>query len=246
MGVDTYDRMARRRLRYANVAIALHWAIAALILYNLTSGLLRPVLPRGFFAFHVSSGITILVLTVVLVGWRLTHRPPPFLPMARWEKRLANAVHLLLYAAMLLMPFSGWAMISANPPADSAGAAWAAENPPGPPPAPTLKPDTSSRGGPAGEGKGGGQPPRKRGPTEIWGLFPLPMIGPVQELGRTPEGVPEQRAVHERIETFHAIGAWILLALLLLHVAGALKHQFVDRQRELARMGLGRPGPRVG
>lgn len=244
MGVDTYDRSARQRLRYANVAIALHWAIAALIFYNLTSGLLRPVLPRGFFAFHVSSGISILVLTLVLVGWRLTHRPPPFLPMAQWEKRLAKAVHLLLYAAMLLMPFSGWAMISANPPADSAGAAWAAENPPGAPPAPTLKPDTSSRGGPAGEGKGGGLPPRKRGPTEIWGLFPLPMIGPVQELGRTPAGVPEQRAVHARIETFHAIGAWILLALLLLHVAGALKHQFVDRQRELARMGLGRPEAR--
>lgn len=68
MGVDTYDGSARRRLRYANVAIALHWAIAALILYNLASGLLRPVLPRGFFAFHVSSGISILVLTLVLVG----------------------------------------------------------------------------------------------------------------------------------------------------------------------------------
>ena len=31
-----------------------------------------------------------------------------------------------------------------------------------------------------------------------------------------------------------------LLALLVLHIAGALKHQFVDRQRELARMGIGR------
>jgi cytochrome b561 len=31
-----------------------------------------------------------------------------------------------------------------------------------------------------------------------------------------------------------------MLALLLLHVAGALKHQWVDRQRALARMGIGR------
>ena len=31
-----------------------------------------------------------------------------------------------------------------------------------------------------------------------------------------------------------------VLALVLLHVAGALKHQFVDRERELARMGIGR------
>jgi hypothetical protein len=142
---------------------------------------------------------------------------------------------------MLLMPFSGWALVSANPPAGSPGAAWAAEHRPGPPPAPTLKPDAGSRGGPAGEGKGGGQPPRRRGPVMIWGLFQLPLIGPVNELGRTPQGVPEQRAVHERIETFHAIGGWVMLALLILHVAGALKHQFVDRERELARMGVGRP-----
>jgi len=245
MRVEGYDSIASRRLRYSNVAIALHWAIAALILYNLTSGLLRPVLPRGFFVFHVSSGITILVLTVVRIGWRLTHRAPPYLPMARWDKGLAHSVHFLLYAAMLFMPLSGWAMISANPPAGSPGAAWAAENPPGSPPAPTLKPDTTSHGGPAGEGKGGGLPPRKRGPTQIWGLFPLPMIAAVQELGRTPAGVPEQREVHERLESFHATGGWILLALLLLHISGALKHQFFDRQRELARMGLGRPGPRL-
>lgn len=240
MPAATPGSAAARRLRYSNVAIALHWAIAALILYNLTSGLLRPVLPRGFFVFHVSSGITILVLSLVCVGWRLTHRPPPYLPMAGWEKGLAHGIHFLLYAAMLLMPLSGWALVSSNPPAGSPGAAWAAENPPGPPPAPTLKPDTRSQGGPAGEGKGGGLPPRKRGPMLIWGVVPLPMITPVQQLGRTAEGVPEQRALHERVETFHAIGGWVLLALLLLHVGGALKHQFVDRRRELARMGLGR------
>jgi cytochrome b561 len=31
-----------------------------------------------------------------------------------------------------------------------------------------------------------------------------------------------------------------MLVLLVLHIAGALKHQFVDRERELARMGIGR------
>lgn len=235
------DRSAQ--LRYTNVAIALHWLIAAFILYNLASGLLRPVLPRGFFVFHISSGISILALTLVRIGWRLTHRPPPVLPMAAWEKGLAHLVHLLLYAAMLILPFSGWAMVSANPPAGSPGAAWAADHPAEPPPSPTLKPDTHARGGPAGEGKGGGQPPRRRGPTVIWGVVPLPLIGSVNAIGRTPAGVPEQRALHERIERFHAIGGWVMLALLILHVAGALKHQLVDRQRELARMGLGRTRP---
>ena len=31
-----------------------------------------------------------------------------------------------------------------------------------------------------------------------------------------------------------------MLALLVLHVAGALKHQFIDKRNELARMGLGK------
>ena len=65
--------------RYTRVAIALHWAIAAMIAYNLASGLLHDVLPHGLFALHVSSGITILALSIVRVGWRRTHRPqaPP-------------------------------------------------------------------------------------------------------------------------------------------------------------------------
>jgi cytochrome b561 len=243
MASATFDRPAsgNSRLRYTNVAIALHWVTAALILYNLTSGLLRPVLPRGFFVFHVSSGITILVLTLVRIGWRLTHRAPPYLPMPAWQRGLAHGVHFLLYAGMLILPFSGWAMVSASPPAGSPGATWAEAHRPGPPPAPTGGKDRSSQGGPAGEGKGGGQAPRKRGPLMIWSVVPLPLIGPINELGRTPGGVPEQREVHERIETFHAAGAWVLLALLVLHIAGALKHQLIDRRRELARMGLGTP-----
>ena len=32
----------------------------------------------------------------------------------------------------------------------------------------------------------------------------------------------------------------LLLALLVLHIGGALKHQFIDGQSEFARMGIGR------
>jgi cytochrome b561 len=230
----------RATQRYTRVAIALHWAIAALVLYNLASGLLRPVLPRGFFVFHVSSGITILALTLVRIGWRLTHRPPPMLPMKGWERHLAHLVHVLLYLAMLLLPFSGWALVSARPPAGSPGAAYA-------------EAQREAAGGPgAGQGEparmGPGRPgsnapaaPKQKrgGAPMIWGVFPLPMIGAVHEIGRTPEGVAEQRAVHERIETFHLLGGWTMLALFLLHVAGALKHQIGDRLPELARMGAG-------
>jgi len=207
-----------RALRYTNVAIVLHWAVAALILYNLVSGLLRPLLPKEFFLFHVSSGITILLLSVVRVGWRLTHRAPPLLPMTAWQRRTARIVHPTLYAAMLLLPLSGWALVSAKPPEGSPGAAWALAHPKGPAPSP------------------GAPPARPRPPTMVWGVFKLPLIPPVTEVGRNPDGVPEQRELRERIETGHLYGALAMLLLLMLHIGAALKHQFLDRQPELARM----------
>ncbi|WP_066797603.1 cytochrome b [Sphingomonas soli] len=208
--------------RYTRVAVLLHWAIAALILYNLASGLLRDALPRGFFAFHVSSGITILILTVVRVGWRLTHRPPPYLAVKKWQANLAHGVHFLLYVAMVMVPFSGWALISATPPLGSPGAAYAAEQ---------QAEKARAEGRPA---------PAPRTPRMLWGAVEIPLIGSVAKIGATPEGLAEQRALHERIETTHEIGAWLMLFLLLLHIAGALKHQIVDRLPELARMGLSR------
>lgn len=209
--------------RYTRVAILLHWAIAALVLYNLLSGLLRDVMPRGFFTWHVSSGVTILILTLIRVVWRLTHKPPAFLPMPRWEAKLAHVVHFSLYAAMVLIPLSGWALISASPPLGSPGADYA----------------NAQR---AERARAAGRPaPKPRTtPRMLWEAVPIPLIGPITELGRTPEGVAEQAELHEKIETAHEIGAWLMLALLLLHLAGALKHQFADRLPELARMGLGR------
>ncbi|WP_425230267.1 cytochrome b [Sphingomonas sp.] len=208
--------------RYTRVAIALHWAIAALIAYNLLSGLLRGALPKGFFAFHISSGLTILALTLVRIGWRLTHKPPPMLPMQPWERWLAHSVHLLLYAAMLFVPWTGWVMISANPPAGSPGAAYAQIQ---------QAQRAAAEGRPA---------PQSRKPALIWGIAPVPMIAPVANLGRQPGGVAGQHAFHEQMEGVHEKVAWMLLFLLVLHIGGALKHQFADREPELRRMGLGR------
>ena len=219
--------------RYTRVAIALHWAIAVLVLYNLTSGLLKPVLPRPFFMFHVSSGITILVLTLVRIGWRLTHRPPPLLPIKPWERRLARTVHVLLYAAMLALPLSGWAMVSANPVAAPASAI----APPARAPQAGSVPGQGGATMPGGRAKGQAGP---RGPLMVWGLFKLPLIAPLHDMGSTPAGIEQQRAVHDRIEGNHLAGGWIMIILLVLHISGALKHQVADRRQQLQRMGLGR------
>ncbi|MGH6958208.1 MAG: cytochrome b [Caulobacteraceae bacterium] len=105
---------------YSSVAIALHWTIALLMLTNIglawyfnTLKGLAQVAPLGL---HKSIGITVLLLTLVRIGWRLANPSPP-LPasMPLWERWLAKAAHLVFYGLMLGMPLSGWAMVSASP-----------------------------------------------------------------------------------------------------------------------------------
>ena len=73
---------------------------------------------------HASSGLTVLTLTVARVVWRLFNAPPPYLAaMKPWERHTAHFAHFLLYAAMVLMPLTGWAILSAHPPPGSPGAA---------------------------------------------------------------------------------------------------------------------------
>lgn len=49
-------------------------------------------------------------------------------------------------------------------------------------------------------------------------------------------GVPESAALSESFAAFHIIGWLVLGALIVLHVAGALKHQIIDRDQTIARM----------
>ncbi|ETI62967.1 cytochrome B561 [Sphingobium sp. C100] len=103
--------------RYTSVARALHWIIAILIIANLALGIGHEALPKDWAVMpvHKSIGLTVLALTLVRIGWRLTH-PAPRLPaaMPSWEKGAAHATHFLFYAFMILMPLSGWIMTSAG------------------------------------------------------------------------------------------------------------------------------------
>jgi cytochrome b561 len=78
-------------------------------------------------------------------------------------------------------------------------------------------------------------PPGRPGPP-IFGLFSLPKFDFMANI--LPQ--PRQKEIHDALVEVHEIAAWILIGLLVLHVLGALKHQFKDRVPELARMGLGR------
>ena len=69
----------------------------------------------------------------------------------------------------------------------------------------------------------------------------LPEIGILERMGETPDGIPVQRVVHDELVEWHAVGGYLTVALLLLHILGAVKHQWFDGEAELARMGIGRP-----
>ena len=110
---------ARPRSGYSIVAITLHWVIAALVLGNLGLAWYFNTLPKlaqiAPIQLHKSIGVTVLLLTLLRLAWRLTHRTPP-LPaaMPAWEKAAARATHFFFYVFMLAMPLSGWAMVSAS------------------------------------------------------------------------------------------------------------------------------------
>jgi cytochrome b561 len=65
----------------------------------------------------------------------------------------------------------------------------------------------------------------KRHPLSFFGLFPLPMFP-----------VPQDKAIASVWADRHELMAYLMIALLLLHIAGALKHRFVERDHVLDRM----------
>jgi cytochrome b561 len=115
---------AARPERYTAVAMLLHWLTAAGIAALIVIGLIMTQLTAQIsqmeiftlYQLHKSIGITVLLLVVVRVVWRLTHRPPP-LPdeMTPAEKGAAHGLHWLLYAFMIGMPLTGWAVVSSSP-----------------------------------------------------------------------------------------------------------------------------------
>ncbi|SFR82127.1 cytochrome b [Sphingomonas jatrophae] len=166
--------------RYPGIAIALHWSIALLVIVNLVLGIATDAF-KGIPAMplHKAIGITVLVLSLGLLCWRLTHRRPPVAEMPGWQRGLAAFVHIAFYVLLIAIPLSGWIMVSAG--------------------------DT-------------------RRPLSWFFLFDLPYIA------------PQGSAIGGPAHSLHELLKWPMVALVLLHIAGALKHQFVDRDSVLSRM----------
>lgn len=175
--------MAEPRSRYSTVSLLLHWTIAVAVLaqiglimaHDATEG----PLSRELLQMHKAVGLTILVLTLVRLGWRLAN-PLIALPagMPPWERILSRGTQFLFYAVLLILPLTGWLASSAA----AREISW-------------------------------------------FGLFDWPLL----PIGGGREVAGRFMGVHEMVVK-------LLYLLIVLHVAGALKHHFINRDNVLRRM----------
>lgn len=106
--------------RYTTTAIHLHWLIALALIGTFSLGLYMHELPLSphklkLYSWHKWAGVSIFLLVLVRLAWRLGHRPPE-LPatMPAWQRQASTVVHGLLYVLMVAVPLSGWLMSSAK------------------------------------------------------------------------------------------------------------------------------------
>ena len=99
--------------RYSMGAMVFHWVIAILVIVNWriaeNAEHLEGAAKSAAIAPHKAIGITILVLSVLRLIWRLTHKAPPLSDqLASWEKALAKTVHWIFYIMLIGLPIGGW------------------------------------------------------------------------------------------------------------------------------------------
>ena len=103
------------------VSILFHWIMAALFFGQFWLGWYMQGVPNlidqyNLYQSHKSFGLTILGLAALRILWAVTSRRPS-LPenMPSSERSLARGSHLALYFALIVVPMTGWAVVSTSP-----------------------------------------------------------------------------------------------------------------------------------
>jgi cytochrome b561 len=181
--------------RYGSVAMAFHWTIAIMILANIALGFYFNEIftdrhapgHSDLIQIHKSIGLTVLILSVGRLVWRLMNPQPPFPSgMSLWWRIVARSTHYLLYVLMIGVPLLGWALTSAS---------------------------------------------RSRIPTYYLGFITWPNIGVIADLPRDQKG-----DVGHFFSLTHKTAAYMLLALVVGHLAAALYHHYSRKDNVLRRM----------
>lgn len=174
--------------QYHPIAKYLHWIIAALIvlqfiLANLAEDAETPSAELAILANHKSVGITIFLLAVLRLAWRLRQGVPRALPMPEWQFIASRISHWSMYALILLLPITGWLTSSAS----AHSVSW-------------------------------------------FDLVPLPDL------------VAPDAKLEEKLADIHEIHAQLLFAIVMIHIAAAVRHA-LKREGALAR--ITSPGPLI-
>lgn len=103
--------MDQNYISYGKFAKFLHWTMATLILLNYILGLTLE--KSNLYNFHKQTGLTILVLLIIRIIWRLTSSYPGAVEsLSTMERYAAKLGHLTLYLFMLAIPLSGILMVN--------------------------------------------------------------------------------------------------------------------------------------
>lgn len=177
------------KTRYNSIAIILHWVMAICFILMLGSGLimtedglLEKSMQFTLYQWHKSLGVLLLIAFFLRITIRLIFKPPALpLEFVKWERIAAHAGHWGLYALMIVIPLSGWTIVS-----------------------------SSSYGL----------------PTIVFGIFEWPHI----------PNIAGNHDIQEIAEEVHEILAYVLIAMIVIHVGAVLKHYLKDKINLLPRM----------
>lgn len=115
---------------YSPIARAFHWSVAALVIVTIPIGFVMvdredvkiaddaaraafEAVTAQMFSWHKLIGITILVLMIARLVYRLMHGAPRSEPtLAGWQKGLSHAVHWSLYLLLIGVAIGGYVGIA--------------------------------------------------------------------------------------------------------------------------------------
>ena len=185
---------------FGHIAIVLHWTVALLVFFMLALGNIMGALASTdplravLLDLHKLTGLTILALVVVRIAWRLAN-PVPLLPlsMKSWQRICARLSHYALYALTVLIPLTGWALVSTRVQT------------------PTLM---------------------------LFDTLPAPALPVLKFFDSGAQAVVLFWPVHD------VLGG-LLVLLVLIHIAAAMRHHFVLSDDVLRRMMTARPAEKA-
>lgn len=166
--------------KYPAALRILHWVRALLTLGLIAAGWMMTVLADTvtekftlLYPWHKSFGVLVFLIVLAQLAIRAMSRLPGPAPLPAQERLLSQAVHVAMYALLLLVPLMGYAMSSSF--------------------------------------------------TDSDGVFFFGI--------HLPELLPKDDDQFRLFQFLHKTLAYSLLALVILHVAGALKHRYFDKDR---------------